>query len=100
MTTYAKSTPAIIQAVHRLRGEGRSIRAIAAELKTTKAIVEQAIKKGPPALPGPRRAREAPRLEVYRTLRVPAPCPVSASSLVRRVYESIRPPVGLGCRFR
>jgi len=86
--TYRKTTPAIIKAAHRLRTEGRSIRTIATELQTTKAVIEGALKKAAPALPVPRRAAPAPRLEIYRRIREPAPCP-DAPPLIRRVYEEL-----------
>jgi hypothetical protein len=86
---YQKTTPSIVEATHRLRRHGMSIRAIAAELGTTKAIIEAAIRKPSPARPEPRRATPAPRLEVYRQVRSPAPCPPTASSLVRRVYDEL-----------
>jgi hypothetical protein len=87
--SYQKTTPAIVEAVHRLRRDGKSIRHIATELATTKAVIEQALKRDPPSSQRTSPSTpKAPRLEIYRVIRQPAPCPPSSPASVQRAYEA------------
>lgn len=86
--SYHKCTPKIVAEVKRLRATGLSLRKIATKLRTTKAIVEAALKQ-PSTLPPPATAC-VPRLEVYRRVCEPAPPPPDLPPDVLAVYEELR----------